>query len=158
VLELLPYTGGLVLGLHFAGIQSAAWAWSGRAAADAVLLFWAARKLAQGAAPVDWRQLAGGGMLAAAACVASLTVFHVPSLRVVVGGALTVASFARAWRIAPAQARVLFLRPADRQCAPLEPTTTGSSLQWGNDPMLRPDSLRSLRYAVKRGFIISRPA
>jgi O-antigen/teichoic acid export membrane protein len=111
VLELLPYTGGLVLGLHFAGIQGAAWAWSGRAAADAVLLFWAARKLAQGTAPVDWRQLAGGGMLAAAACVASLTVFHVPSLRVVVGGALTVASFAWAWRIAPAQARTLFLRP-----------------------------------------------
>jgi O-antigen/teichoic acid export membrane protein len=111
VLELAPYIGGLVMGLHFAGIQGAAWAWSGRAAADAVLLFWAAGKLSQGAAPADWRQLARGGMLAAAACVASLTVFGVPSLRVVVGGALMVASFAWAWRIAPAQVRLLLLRP-----------------------------------------------
>jgi O-antigen/teichoic acid export membrane protein len=111
VLELAPYIGGLVLGLHLAGIQGAAWAWSGRAAADAVLLFWAARKLSQGTSPADWRQLAGCGMLAAAACVASLTVFHVPSLRVAVGGALIVASFAWTWRIAPAQVRLLFLRP-----------------------------------------------
>jgi O-antigen/teichoic acid export membrane protein len=111
VLELAPYIGGLVLGLHLAGIEGAAWAWSGRAAADALLLFWAAQKLSQGTASADWRQLAGGGMLAAAACVASLTVFHVPSLRVVVGGALTVASFAWAWRTAPAQVRLLVLRP-----------------------------------------------
>jgi O-antigen/teichoic acid export membrane protein len=111
VLELAPYIGGLVLGLHVAGIQGAAWAWSGRAAADAVFLFWAARKLSQGTAPADWRLLARGGMLAGAACVAALTIFSVPSLRVAVGGALTVASLAWAWRIAPAQVRLLFLRP-----------------------------------------------
>jgi O-antigen/teichoic acid export membrane protein len=111
VLELTPYIGGLVLGLHFGGIQGAAWAWSGRAAADAVLLFWAARELSQGTAPADWRELARGGMLAGAACVAALTIFSVPSLRVAVGGALIVASLAWAWRIAPAQVRLLFLRP-----------------------------------------------
>jgi O-antigen/teichoic acid export membrane protein len=111
VLELAPYIGGLVLGLHLAGIQGAAWAWSGRAAADAVLLFWAARELSQGTAPADLRQLARGGMLAASACAAALTIFGVPSLRVAVGGALIVASLAWAWRIAPAQVRLLFLRP-----------------------------------------------
>jgi O-antigen/teichoic acid export membrane protein len=111
VLELAPYIGGLVLGLHFGGIQGAAWAWSGRAAADALLLFWAARKLSEETAAADWRQLAPGGMLAGAACVAALTIFSVPSLRVGVGGALIAASLAWAWRIAPAQVRLLFLRP-----------------------------------------------
>jgi O-antigen/teichoic acid export membrane protein len=111
VLELAPYIGGLVFGLHFAGIQGAAWAWSGRAAADAVLLFWAARRLSQETAPADWRQLGAGGMLAGMACVAALTIFSVPPLRVAVGGALIVASLAWAWRIAPAQVRLLFLRP-----------------------------------------------
>jgi O-antigen/teichoic acid export membrane protein len=111
VLELAPYIGGLVLGLHLAGIQGAAWAWSGRAAMDAVLLFSAARKLSQETAPADWRQLVPGGMLAGAACVAALTIFSLPSLRVGVGGALIVASLAWAWRIAPPQVRLLFLRP-----------------------------------------------
>jgi O-antigen/teichoic acid export membrane protein len=110
VLELAPYIGGLVLGLHIAGIQGAAWAWSGRAAADALLLFWAARKLSQ-EAPADWRQLSRGGLLAGAACVAALTIFSRPTLRLAVGGALIVASLAWAWRIAPAQVRLLFLRP-----------------------------------------------
>lgn len=109
VLELAPYLGGLLLGLHFAGIQGAAWAWSSRVAADAVLLFWAARKLSQGTAPADWRQLARGGMLVGAACVAALTIFRVPSLRVALGGALIVASLAWGWRIAPAQVRLLVL-------------------------------------------------
>jgi O-antigen/teichoic acid export membrane protein len=110
LLELAPYIGGLLLGLHFAGIQGAAWAWSGRAAVDAVLLFWAAGKLSQGTPPADWRQLARGGTLAGAACVAALTIFSVPSLRLAVGGALIVASLAWAWRIAPARVRLLFLR------------------------------------------------
>jgi O-antigen/teichoic acid export membrane protein len=110
VLELAPYLGGLVLGLHFAGIRGAAWAWSCRSAVDAALLFWAARKLSKGTAPVDWRQLTWGGVLAAAACIASLTIFDVPSLRFAVGGGLLVASFAWAWRIAPARVRLLILR------------------------------------------------
>jgi O-antigen/teichoic acid export membrane protein len=111
VLELAPYIGALVLGLHFAGIRGAAWAWSVRAAVDAGLLFWAAGKLSQETAPADWRQLGRGGMLAAVACAASLTMFQVPMLRVTVGGALIVASFAWAWRIAPGHVRLLFLRP-----------------------------------------------
>ena len=111
VLELLPYIGGLVLGLHIAGIRGAAWAWSGRAAADAVFLFWAARRLSQGARPADWRQLAGGGMLVAVACAASLTIFDVPFFRVTIGAALIAASVAWAWRIVPQRVRLLFVHP-----------------------------------------------
>jgi O-antigen/teichoic acid export membrane protein len=110
LVELAPYIGGLLLGLHLAGIQGAAWAWSGRAAADTVLLFWAARNLSGETAPADWRELARGGVLAAAACIASLTIFGNPSLRIGFGGALVVASFVWAWRIAPARVRLLILR------------------------------------------------
>jgi O-antigen/teichoic acid export membrane protein len=110
VLELAPYIGGLVLGLHVAGIRGAAWAWSGRAAVDAVLLFWASRNLATDAEPADWGLLARGGVLAAAACVGSLTIFSLPALRVVVGGALVVASLAWSWRVAPTQVRLMILR------------------------------------------------
>jgi O-antigen/teichoic acid export membrane protein len=110
VLELAPYLGGLTLGLHFGGIQGAAWAWTGRAGVDALLLFWAARRLSDDVEPADWRELAGGALLAAAACVASLTVFGADSVRYTVGGALIVGAIAWAWRIAPAQKRLLVLR------------------------------------------------
>lgn len=110
MLELAPYIGGLMLGLHTAGIQGAAWAWTGRAAVDAVLLFWAARKMSKGAAPTNWRELIQGGLLVAAACIASLTIFRVPSLRFSVGAVLVAASLAWAWRVAPAQIRLLVLR------------------------------------------------
>jgi O-antigen/teichoic acid export membrane protein len=108
LLELAPYIGGLVFALHVNGIRGAAWAWSCRAAVDAALLFWAARKVSKGAA--DWRELARGGLLAAAACIGGLTIFRVPSLRFAVGGGLLAASFVWAWRIAPAQVRLLILR------------------------------------------------
>jgi O-antigen/teichoic acid export membrane protein len=110
MLELAPYIGGLMLGLHIAGIQGAAWAWSGRVAMDAVLLFWAARIVSKGKAPTDWRELIEGGLLVAAACIASLTIFHVPSLRFSIGAVLVVVSFAWAWRVAPARIRLLVLR------------------------------------------------
>ena len=110
LLELPPYIGGLVVGLHLDGIRGAAWAWSARAAADAVLLFWAAGNASQRAALADWRALARGGILTAAACVASLTFFSIPSLRLAVGGALGLASCAWAWQVAPPQARLLLPR------------------------------------------------
>jgi O-antigen/teichoic acid export membrane protein len=68
LLELAPYIGALILGLHLAGIQGAAWAWSGRVALDAVLLFSAAWKISKASPPVEWRHLAHGGFLTAAAC------------------------------------------------------------------------------------------
>jgi O-antigen/teichoic acid export membrane protein len=43
LLELPPYLLALWAGLHFRGIEGAAWAWTGRVALDAVLLFVAAR-------------------------------------------------------------------------------------------------------------------
>ena len=110
LLEVGPYIGGLIIGLHLAGIQGAAWAWSGRAAADAVLLFWAARNVSKGTALADWRELVGGSMFAIAACVASLTIFDALSVRLVVGGGLVIGCLIWAWRIAPAQARLHLLR------------------------------------------------
>jgi hypothetical protein len=53
VLELTSHIGGLVLGLHFAGIQGAAWASRGRAAVDAALLFSPARTLSKATAPPE---------------------------------------------------------------------------------------------------------
>jgi O-antigen/teichoic acid export membrane protein len=110
VMELAPYLGGLVLALHLAGIRGAAWAWSGRAAADAALLFWAAHKTSRGAQPVEWRNVTRGAVLAVGTCIASLTIFRAPSVRVTVGGGLVVASLVWGWRIVPARVRFLVLR------------------------------------------------
>jgi O-antigen/teichoic acid export membrane protein len=110
VAELVPYIGGLLLGLHLAGIRGAAWAWSARAAADAALLFWAVHRTSRRVEPVEWHNLVGGAALVAAACIASLTIFHAPSVRVALGGALIAVSLVWAWRIAPAQIRVVVLR------------------------------------------------
>jgi O-antigen/teichoic acid export membrane protein len=110
VAELPLYIGGLLVALHFAGIEGAAWAWSGRAAVDAVLLFWAVRVTSKGPAQADFAELARGGLLVAAACIASLTIFSDPSLRVGLGGALIVVSVIWAWRIVPAQIRIRVLR------------------------------------------------
>ena len=106
LLELVPYIGALILGLHLAGIQGAAWAWSGRVAVDAVLLFSAAWKISKASPPAEWRHLAAGGFLTAAACIASLTMFQVWPLRIVIGGALVAASLAWAWRNAPVEMRL----------------------------------------------------
>jgi O-antigen/teichoic acid export membrane protein len=110
LLELAPYIGGLVVALHLAGIRGAAWTWSGRAAADAVLLFCAAHRMSRGVEPVEWRKIVPGALLVGAACTASLTIFHAPSIRVTVGGALVVTSLLWAWRVAPARVRLLVLR------------------------------------------------
>lgn len=110
VLELAPYVGGLFLGLKLAEIEGAAWAWSARAAADALLLFWAARRASEGIEFVAWSELASGGLLVAAACIASLTIFDAPSVRVFFGGALVVASAIWSWRSAPPQLREIFRR------------------------------------------------
>ncbi len=110
VLEVAPYIGGLVLALHLGGVRGAAWAWTGRAAVDAVLLFWAARRVSSDSDPGDSRQVARGAVLTVIAAVASLTIFQHLSLRLGVGGALVLLSLAWAWRIAPAPMRLRILR------------------------------------------------
>lgn len=110
LLEVPPYIGSLVLGLHLAGIKGAAWAWTARAAADAVLLFRAARKVSGRSGPADWRELSFGSLLVTGASVASLTLFDHVSVRIIFGGALIGLSAAWGWRIAPPQLRLLVLR------------------------------------------------
>jgi O-antigen/teichoic acid export membrane protein len=110
LLEVGPYVGALLIGLRWAEIEGAAWAWSGRAVADALLLFWAARRISEGAQFAAWRGLVYGGSLVAAACIASLTIFGAPSIRLLVGGALCLASGIWSWRSVPPEVREIFLR------------------------------------------------
>jgi O-antigen/teichoic acid export membrane protein len=117
LLELAPYIGALVLGLRLAEIEGAAWAWSGRAAVDALLLFWAARRASEGAPFAAWRELMYGGSLVAAASIASLTIFDAPSIRIVLGCALLLASTIWSWRSAPPQVREIFRRRLRRMPA-----------------------------------------
>jgi O-antigen/teichoic acid export membrane protein len=119
VLELGPYVGALVLGLRVAEIEGAAWAWSGRAVADALLLFWAARRISEGTKLIAWREFMFGGLLVAAACITSLTIFDTSSVRFFGGGALVLTSFIWSWRSAPPQIREIFLRRLRR----VAPTT-----------------------------------
>jgi O-antigen/teichoic acid export membrane protein len=113
VLEIAPYIGGLVLGLHVAGIRGAAWAWSGRAAVDAVLLFWATRRLSKGTEPAPWDQLLWGGLLVTCAGIASLTVFGTASARLAIGGVLIGLTLLWAWFSAPARFRSFVLQLPD---------------------------------------------
>lgn len=64
LLEVIPYLAGLLLGLHFLGIEGAAWAWSGRLAMDGALLFWATRHaFAISGAGQNWREVLSSGAL-----------------------------------------------------------------------------------------------
>jgi O-antigen/teichoic acid export membrane protein len=113
VLEVVPYIGALVLGLHVAGIRGAAWAWTARAAADALLLFWATRKMSPDE-PANWYDLSSSGVLVVAACVGSLILFDQTVLRATVGGLLIVVATARGFRIAqPSLRRLAIRRGAD---------------------------------------------
>ena len=104
LLEILPYIGGLILGLHLAGINGAAWAWTGRAALDASLLLGGAKAISPSRGLADGRVL-WSGLLVAVTCVASLTLFRTPILRAALGGPLILLSFWWGWTIAPMTAR-----------------------------------------------------
>jgi O-antigen/teichoic acid export membrane protein len=114
VLEVAPYIGALVLGLHSAGIRGAAWAWTARATVDAILLFGATRKVSA-AEPADWSELAASGVLVVAACVGGLTLFDHTLLRVTLGGLLIVVAMALGFRIARPSLRLLVRRHGAHQ-------------------------------------------
>jgi O-antigen/teichoic acid export membrane protein len=109
VLEVPPYVGGLVLGLHAAGIRGAAWAWTARAIVDAVLLFAASRRIS-GDEPASWSELALAGLLVTVTCAASLIIFEQTLVRIGLGGALTVLTLGWVWRVNRSQLRILILR------------------------------------------------
>jgi O-antigen/teichoic acid export membrane protein len=111
VVEVAPYVGGLLLSLHLAGIEGAAWAWTGRAAVDALLLFWAARRISP-TEPADWSELAMPAALVVASCIGSLTVFSDTVIRVSVGSLLIAIAFASGFRIARPTLRVLIANRA----------------------------------------------
>lgn len=109
VLEVPPYVGALLLGLHTAGIRGAAWAWTARAAADALLLFAAVRKISPDE-QADWRELASPVLLVVAACVGSLTLFDETFLRVALGTPLVALAVVWALYVARPRLRILVAR------------------------------------------------
>lgn len=104
LLELAPYLGAVWLGLSAAGLEGAAWAWTARAAVNAVALLVAARIYRPRS------ELAPPGLLVAVACVGALTLFSDPVWRASVGGALVALSLGAAWRAAPEAVRALVPR------------------------------------------------
>jgi O-antigen/teichoic acid export membrane protein len=100
LLEVLPYLVALWVGLSAIGVEGAAWAWSGRIALDAALLFWATHR---------WRltrDVFVGAGLVLAAFIAATTVYTDDARRAVVGAALATASVAWAWRASPLTPRL----------------------------------------------------
>jgi O-antigen/teichoic acid export membrane protein len=108
VLELAPYIGALWLGLHFNGLNGAAWAWTARAGVDALLLFWVAgRGQSDALAHAQRRALLAGGAFAIVACISALTLFAHASVRISLGFLLVVTVLVWAWRLAPQRMRRL---------------------------------------------------
>jgi O-antigen/teichoic acid export membrane protein len=111
LLEVPPYACGLALGVYAAGIQGAAWAWTGRLGLDAVLLFWAtAKPFTVAGARSSWRELVPAGVLVLVTCVCSLTVFESPTVRGLLGSFLIVVALGYGWRNTPPQLRILIKR------------------------------------------------
>jgi O-antigen/teichoic acid export membrane protein len=101
LLEVPPYVGALVLGLHFGGITGAAWAWTGRVTLDAVLLFWGSAAMKDSSELADRREAIVSALLVGTACLAGLTLFDETVVRALLGSLLVAASLPWAWRIAP---------------------------------------------------------
>jgi O-antigen/teichoic acid export membrane protein len=112
LLEVPPYVGGLVLGLHFGGITGAAWAWTGRVTLDAVLLFWGSAAISDSSELADRREALLNALFVGGSCLAGLTLFANPALRASLGTLLVAGSLAYAWKIAPLGARKQILRYA----------------------------------------------
>ena len=91
--ELVPFLGVLWLGLHFFGLEGAAFAWTLRVAADAVLLLTAAGNLP------EFRRLLPGGLILAAAGLVSPTA--ILSGKTVLESGLIAISFLWSWRLSP---------------------------------------------------------
>lgn len=134
LIEVPPYLAGLVLGLELGGIRGAACAWTGRAALDAILLFWGARAIPSSSGLTGLRESLGSGLLVTGTCLAALTLFAHPAFRAVLGGLLTLSSLWWGWRVAPVTARqrtlqyvTLWRRQALRQLPVDEPLTSHES-------------------------------
>jgi O-antigen/teichoic acid export membrane protein len=110
VLEVAPYFGGLLLGLHVAGLDGAALGRTGRAPVDPRNRLGASARLAPDVQVARWRHLGGGLLLVVAATVTSLSIFDTPELRMGLGSLLIILSFVWAWRVAGGHIRLVVLR------------------------------------------------
>jgi O-antigen/teichoic acid export membrane protein len=119
LLEVGPYIAGLILGLHLGGISGAAWAWTGRAALDAILLFWGAKAISSSVG-LAGLQAVESGLFVTVSCLASLTLFaSYPALRTVLGLPLILLSIWWGWRMTPPTVRRTILAYASLRKRPV---------------------------------------
>lgn len=102
VIELAPYLGALWFGLHFLGLNGAAWAWTARAGVDAGLLLWVAWRVHPGPSLRSQQSVVfGSGAFVVVACCAALIFFEHAEPRIVVGLALLGGALVWSWRLVP---------------------------------------------------------
>jgi O-antigen/teichoic acid export membrane protein len=104
-LELLPYITILWIGMVWAGLQGAAWAWVLRVAVDALLMFWASGLRAR-VLSVLWMGMA---LIAAMHLAVHLTA-GMPMARGIVAIAMLIAAISYSLRVAPNDLRLILAR------------------------------------------------
>jgi O-antigen/teichoic acid export membrane protein len=104
-MELVPYVTILWIGMAWAGLQGAAWAWVLRAAVDALLMFWASGLRAR-VISVLW---IGTALIAAVHLALHLTV-EMPITRGAVATAVLMAAISYSLRVAPNDLRLILAR------------------------------------------------
>jgi O-antigen/teichoic acid export membrane protein len=104
-LELIPYVAILWIGVVWAGLPGAAWAWALRVAIDALLMFWASGLLAR-VFSVLWT---GTALIAVVQLAVYLTV-EMPMIRGIVTIAVLIAAIFYSLGVAPNDLRLILTR------------------------------------------------
>ena len=102
ILELIPYVAILWIGITWAGLPGAAWAWVLRVAIDALLMFWASGLLAR-LFSVLWTGMA---LIAVVQLAGHLTA-EMPMIRGIVTIAVLIATIFYSLRVAPNDLRLI---------------------------------------------------
>jgi O-antigen/teichoic acid export membrane protein len=105
VLELIPYVAILWIGVTWAGLPGAAWAWALRVAIDALLMFWASGLWAR-VFSVLWTGMA---LIAVVQLAVHLTA-EMPMIREIVAIAVLIAAIFYSLRVAPKDLRLILAR------------------------------------------------
>jgi O-antigen/teichoic acid export membrane protein len=105
VVELIPYVAVLWIGVTWAGLPGAAWAWALRVAIDALLMFWASGLWAR-VFSVLWTGMA---LIAVVQLAVHLTA-EMPMIREIVAIAVLIAAIFYSLRVAPNDLRLILAR------------------------------------------------
>jgi len=104
-LELIPYIAILWIGMAWAGLPGAAWAWALRVAIDALLMFWASGLWTR-VFSVLWT---GTALIGVVQLAVHLTA-EMPIIRGIVATALLIAAVFYSLRVAPNDLRLMLAR------------------------------------------------